>query len=77
MTILLPTLAVTVAAFCVWLLVRVINRRERWAIAVAILSGSAVGLYFLRGVMLAYFGVPDWASDLYRAIYWPLIDERE
>ena len=31
MTILLPTLAVAFAAFCVWLTVRIIYRRERWA----------------------------------------------
>jgi hypothetical protein len=31
MTIILPTLAIAFAAFCVWLTVRIINRRERWA----------------------------------------------
>jgi hypothetical protein len=31
MTIVLPALAVAFAAFCVWLTVRVVNRRERWA----------------------------------------------
>jgi hypothetical protein len=31
MTILLSALAVTFAAFCVWLTLRVVNRRERWA----------------------------------------------
>jgi hypothetical protein len=31
MTILLPALAVACAAFCVWLAVRIMNRRERWA----------------------------------------------
>jgi len=31
MTILLSTLAVAYAAICVWLVVRIINRRERWA----------------------------------------------
>lgn len=31
MTPLLPTLAVALAAFCVWLTVRIVNRRERWA----------------------------------------------
>src|SRR5258708_34991047 len=28
---LLPTLAVAFAAFCVWLTVRIVSRRERWA----------------------------------------------
>ncbi len=42
MTIVLPVLAVTFAAFCVWLAVRIVNRRERWAkwTAVALLAGS-------------------------------------
>src|SRR5690349_20879576 len=31
MTVLLPTLAVAFAAFCIWLTVRIVNRRERWA----------------------------------------------
>jgi hypothetical protein len=31
MTILLPILAAAFAAFCVWLTVRIVNRRERWA----------------------------------------------
>jgi hypothetical protein len=31
MTILLATLAVAFAALCVWLTVRIVNRRERWA----------------------------------------------
>ena len=31
MNVLLPTLPVAFAAFCVWLGVRVVNRRERWA----------------------------------------------
>ena len=31
MAIILPALAVAFAAFCVWLTVRIVNRRERWA----------------------------------------------
>jgi hypothetical protein len=31
MTILLPALALAFGAFCVWLVVRIVNRRERWA----------------------------------------------
>ena len=31
MAILLLTVAVAFAAFCVWLTVRIVNRRERWA----------------------------------------------
>jgi hypothetical protein len=39
MTILLPALAVAFAAFCVWPAVRVVNRRERWAIQLAFVAG--------------------------------------
>jgi hypothetical protein len=31
MSFLLPALAVASAAFCIWLTVRIVNRRERWA----------------------------------------------
>ena len=31
MTLFLSTLAVAFAALCVWLTVRIVNRRERWA----------------------------------------------
>lgn len=31
MTIILPVLGLSFAAFCVWLAVRIMNRRERWA----------------------------------------------
>jgi hypothetical protein len=31
MSIVLPALAFAFAAFCVWLTVRIVNRRERWA----------------------------------------------
>lgn len=45
MTIVLPILAVVFVAFCVWLTVRIVNRRERWAkwtaieMAIAVLVG--------------------------------------
>ena len=52
MTILLPTLAIAFAAFCVWLTVRIVNRRERWAkrtlaavFAVPILYLTSFGLW--------------------------------
>jgi hypothetical protein len=38
MSIVLPAIGVAFAAFCVWLAVRIINRRERWA------KWTAVGL---------------------------------
>jgi hypothetical protein len=30
MTVILPVPAVALAAFCVWLTVRIVNRKERW-----------------------------------------------
>ena len=44
MTILLSTLAVAFAAFCVWLTVLIVNRRERWAIRTAFF----LGLFFVE-----------------------------
>ena len=48
MTILLSVLGVSFAAFCIWLGVRIVNRRERWA------KWTAVGL--LVGLPLLYVG---------------------
>jgi hypothetical protein len=44
---------VALAAFCVWLFVRIMNRRERWAITLAILLALAVAA-------LAPFAVLVW-----------------
>ena len=77
MSIVLPALAVAFAAFCVWLTVRIINRRERWAkwTAVALLVG-APPLYLLSWgptCWLASRGyVPAWAGDAVNAFYWPI-----
>jgi hypothetical protein len=71
--ILVPALAVAFAASCVWLGVRIFNRRERWV------KWTAVGL----GVLLAYplsFGPACWMTShtgtgtrLIPTIYRPLI----
>lgn len=47
MIIVLPALAVAYAAVCVWLAVRIINRREKWA------SWTAVALLVVS-IFLAY-----------------------
>jgi hypothetical protein len=51
--------AITFAASCVWLTVRIINRRERWAIRVAVscavLFVIAVGLAALSFYLDRYF----------------------
>ncbi|HEY3967384.1 MAG TPA: hypothetical protein VGM05_22680 [Planctomycetaceae bacterium] len=44
MIILLPTLAAAFTAFCVWLAVRIVNRRERWTkrLAWGLIAMSAI-----------------------------------
>jgi hypothetical protein len=77
MTILLPTLAVAFAAFCVWLTVRIVNRRERWAkwtlIALVVLFFAyplSIGPLF----WLADHGfIPDPAKQPLRYVYYPLM----
>ena len=51
MMILLPALAVAFAAFCVWLVVRIVNRRERWA------KWTAVVMLLLPVLYVAGFGL--------------------
>ena len=53
MTILLATLGVAFAAFAVWLAVRIINRREKWA------KWTAVAYVVLVGYPLS-FGPVAW-----------------
>jgi hypothetical protein len=68
-------LALSIAAFCVWLTVRIVNRRERWAkCALAVVLGGPV-MYILC------FGPACWfcahVTNLPRGplaiIYWPLV----
>ena len=56
MSIVLPALAVAFGAFCVWLFVRIVNRRERWAKWV--LAALIVVLSYPLG-----FGPVCWLSD--------------
>jgi hypothetical protein len=55
MNVLLPLLAVAFAALCVWLTVRIINRKERWAKWT--LVGTVVGVPILY---VASFGPACW-----------------
>jgi hypothetical protein len=73
MSIILPSLAIAFAAFCVWLGVRAYNRRERWA------KWTAVGLTVLLAYPLS-FGPVCWLSertkegtDAISTIYQPLL----
>ena len=61
MTIHLSTLAIAFAAFCVWLTVRIVNRRELWAIAVAAISAVAVLYAAVFGNMLDI--APDFGDE--------------
>jgi hypothetical protein len=54
MSIVLPALAVAFAAFCIWLGVRVYNRRERWA------KRTLAGLLSLPVVYLLSMGPACW-----------------
>ena len=57
MTIILPALAVAFAALVVWLVVRIVNRRERWAKWTAIVVSVMVSLPVLY---IASFGPVCW-----------------
>ncbi|MBI3861951.1 MAG: hypothetical protein HY290_08640 [Planctomycetia bacterium] len=66
MTILLPTLAVAFAAFCVWLTVRIVNRRERWA------KWTLVGLAAMLLVVYPLsFGPAVWYNGRYGELNGP------
>jgi hypothetical protein len=54
MFIILPALVVACGAFCVWLTVRIINRRERWAIR------TAAAIVLLPLLYVASFGPACW-----------------
>ncbi len=56
MSVLIPTLVVAFAAFCVWLTVRIVNRRDRWA---KWTLGAVVGLPV---VYVASFGPACWIT---------------
>jgi hypothetical protein len=69
--IVLTALAVTFAATCVWLTVRIVNRRERWAKRTAVAITVATILYMLSTGPAAWIwvhAVPDSLSPRYRAV---------
>jgi hypothetical protein len=76
MTILFPTLAIAFAAFCVWLTVRIVNRRERWAKwTLAFVIGVPV-LYVLSVGPAAWLNtrqlIPEPLNSARRHFYYPI-----
>ena len=69
----ISALGVVFAAFCVWLTVRIVNRRERWAKRMAVLLVLLVGypLSFAPAIWIHPY-LPDPAQDVVRWIYEPL-----
>jgi hypothetical protein len=77
MTIVLPALAAAFATFCVWLTVRIINRREQWAKRTAwgLLIATVPSYLFLLGPLLwlhRHDFLPGSMADACQRIYWPL-----
>jgi hypothetical protein len=66
MSIVLPVLAVTFAACCVWLGVRIFNRRERWA------KWTLAAVVCTPMLYVASFGPACWLSPARR---YPLLDQ--
>ena len=78
MALALSIFGVVFAAFCVWLTVRIVNRRERWA------RWTAAGLVALSATYLLSYGIavrcdrrqllPSWVRPagerIYAPIYW-------
>ena len=74
---LVPVLVVAFAAFCVWLTVRIINRRERWAKWTLMTSVGVPMLYILSfGPACWWFsrpvGGPYSVSVQVSHAYWPV-----
>lgn len=66
MEILLPPLLVACGAFCVWLAVRIINRREHWA------KWTLAAVVSLPVLYIASFGPACWLSP---ARHYPLFGQ--
>ena len=57
MAILLPALPIAFGAFCVWLIVRIVNRRERWA------KWTLAGVVGVPVLYVASFGPACWFAS--------------
>jgi hypothetical protein len=79
MAIALLIAGVAVAALCVWLTVRIVNRRERWAkrtaISIALLVlyvGSWIPAASLASWLAARSLLPGWAATALSIFYLPI-----
>jgi len=74
MTIIFSTLAAAFGAFCVWLTVRIVNRRERWAKLTAVFVIVVLGYPLSYPAVLrvdAEVDAPNWAVDVMVSFYTP------
>jgi hypothetical protein len=80
MTIVLPALAAGFAAFCVWLAVRIISRRERWAkwaLVIPILLATYVLSIGPVAWIVSESKSSDWGWGVYHTVYYPLLRIQE
>ena len=73
MAIVLPTFAVAFAAFAIWLTVRIVNRRERWAKRTA--AGLVVAVAYLICLhpimwMCEHGFLPECVFYIYYPVVW-------
>ena len=64
-TFIIAALAIACAALCVWLTVRIVNRRERWA------KWTVVGLSLVLAYPLS-FGPACWIADRCSGVWQPV-----
>jgi hypothetical protein len=77
MAVAIAIFGITFAAFCVWLTVRIVNRRERWAKRTAwgLLIAMAPSYIICPGPLLWLHGhglLPAWMFAMAQRLYWPL-----
>jgi hypothetical protein len=78
MSVLFSTLAISIAAFCIWLTVRFVNRRERWAKRTAVATFVVLVVYPLSigpagWLNTRVFGPGGRFNDACLVIYAPLL----
>jgi hypothetical protein len=76
MEIIVLTFAIAFAAFCIWLTVRIINRRERWAkrtaVAIVVALPALYALSFGPACWLSSQRAQKWSCPSVMRVYWPM-----